>query len=272
MKLSIPRSAALVVLALAIITISTIFVTRRVQAQGGILSVLTDQLAQQGVPVKGSRIVSQIPFRIEITIQSSSDNATVARQDPLFEHLIQRDVSLMQNANGITIDRVKIVIVNSAGTAIYWSDTPVRTTANYQASKWDDASAAALVASKLDLHGMTLGKLDVSSDSTGARTLSIQLSVANIQVANSAIPQFIPELSIRVNNLNAQQGVQIAICKVNVFDDAQRPLLMYVRDVQLSQENWWQADNVTQDWFPHVAPTPPPPATTLPPLTPAPYP
>ena len=38
-----------------------------------------------------------------------------------------------------------------------------------------------------------------------------------------------------------------------------RPLLKYARDVQLSQESWWQAEGATQSWFPHSPPPEPTP-------------
>lgn len=250
MKRSTLRFGVLIFTAMAIVVVAILVVTNRVQAQGEIVSSLTDLLSKQSVPFKDVRVASPIPFTIEVAIQSSSPNATVAPEDPLFENTILHDAALLQGNDGLTIDRIKVTIINTDGATIYQSETPVRKAIAVQSPNLDDASTAALVKADLDLTGMILDKLEITSDPTSGRLLRIQLSVANAEQATSAIQTFVPKLSNLTDRLNSQQGAQIAICQVVIFDTSQNVLFKYVRDIQLSQENWWQSPDITHNWAP----------------------
>ena len=122
----------------------------------------------------------------------------------------------------------------------------------------DNTATAQVIRDQLPLHNMPLDQLDVSSNPDGAQVLTIRLSVQYVQAANNSVPQFLSDLPNLLKNLNSEAGPQIAIYKVNVFDAKAQPLLKYAYDLQLAQETWWQADGMTQDWFPH----PPPPSNS----------
>ncbi len=48
-------------------------------------------------------------------------------------------------------------------------------------------------------------------------------------------------LALFVDHLNAEQGARISVFRLDIADAQERPLLKYVRDIQLSRGNWWQA-------------------------------
>ena len=250
------RTVIGIVVGLAVIGISLTFLFNRVRAQDDIAVDLTARLQQQGVPVKDVAVTGRVPFRVKITLQSTSDAEKVAPGDPIFEHAAHREVVLAQRRNDIKFDVVKIIIVNTQGTPIYWSDVPVSAGSEKMSppSEPNDAAISEVVREELVLHGISLEDLSVSSDAESVQTLTIRLSVPDIQTANSALPQFMLDLPALLEKLNAEKGTQIAICKIDLVDAAGQLLLRYVKDLQLSQENWWQADGVTQEWFPHPPP------------------
>ncbi|MDP2859650.1 MAG: hypothetical protein Q8P50_16990, partial [Bacillota bacterium] len=228
--------------------------------QDDIVSDLAARLTQQGVPLKSMRVTSRAPFRLEAIIQSESAGREVAPSDPLFTHAVEREVALARRRYSVGIDWVKVVIVNAQGEAIYWSDVPAKALPDDVAlpGRLADAQVAELVRSQLPPSELQLQELSVSLDSNGARVLTIRLSARGIEAANRAIPEFSPRgrLFVLVDKINAEQGARIEICRLDVVDAEGRPLLKYVRDVALAQENWWQAPGVTQDWFPHPLPEP----------------
>lgn len=250
------RTVIGIVVGLAVIGISLTFLFNRAHAQDNIAVDLTARLQQQGVPVKDVAVTGRVPFRVEITLQSTSDTEKVAPSDPIFEHAAHREVVLAQRRNDIKFNVVKIIIVNVQGTPIYWSDVAVSAGSEKISppSDLNDAATSEVVREELALHGISLEELRVSSDAESAQTLTIRLSVPDIQTANSALPQFMLDLPALLEKLNAEKRTQIVICKVDLVDAAGQPLLRYVKDLQLSQENWWQADGVTQEWFPHPPP------------------
>jgi len=245
-----------IVAGLAAIGICMTFLLSQTKAQNNVVSDLIAYLTQKGVPVKNIEITSRIPFRVEVTLQSASSGQGVAPDDPSFEHIVQRGVALVEKRDNIKFDVVRVIVVNTQGVPIYWSDVPVRTVEETLfPSKLDDVTTAGLIREQIGLYGMSLDKLEVSSDTDGTQVLTIRLSVQDIGIANSALPQFMPELRVLVEKLNAEHGTQIVICKVDIVDAEGKLLLKYVLDLQLAQENWWQADGLTLEWFPHPPPS-----------------
>lgn len=245
------RIVLLAAIAIGTVAVS-LFISNKAIAQNDFISELTDRLRNQGVPLTNIALTSRLPFRLEIVLQSTSDSGVVAPDDPLFEHIVQREVNLAQGRYDINLDTVRINIVNTLGDSIYQSEVPVFEISNtFGASQLDNASTAELVSKGLPLYGMSLDNLDVSLDANGARVLTIQLSVPDLETANKSVSQFMPDLYNLVDDLNAKNNSQISIYRVTLLDSESKPLLKYVRDTQLSQQNWWQADGLTQDWFPH---------------------
>lgn len=242
------------------IGVSLVFVFSRANAQDDIVSDLVTRLKEQGVPVKSAEITSRIPFRVKFVLQSASESQVVAPNDPLFEHAVQREVTLAHRRNNTRFNTVKVVIVNKQGKTIYRSDVPVRTIGEeaFSPSELDDVATAELIRKEITLYGMSLEELEVSSNAHRIQTVNVDLSVPDIQTANKAIPKVMPDLGMGLKELNVERGAQIAICRVNLIDAEGHLLLKYIADLQLSQEKWWQAEALTREWFPHPHPAPEP--------------
>ena len=224
--------------------------------QEEIVADLTARLTQQGVPIKAAKITSHIPFEIELVLQSSSEGDTVTPDDPLYEHATRREVDLAQK-HGIEIETVKVTIVNTQGTPICWGTVVPKREIMGQVvmpAKLDNDIVAAILRKQLPLGQMSLDTLDVSLDADGARRVAIQLHVADIETANATVPEFMEELRLVIMALNANQGAQIAVYEVGLGTIKGQPLLNYVNDLQLGRQHWWQADELTKEWFPHPGP------------------
>lgn len=223
--------------------------------QEEIVDNLTERLIQQGVPIKSAKITSDASFGtiIEFVLQSSSEGDRVAPDDPLYEHAVRREVDLAQE-RGLKVKAVKVTFVNTQGKLICGGTVVTKEGMISQfdtPSKLDNDTVVDLLRQELDLCGMSLDKLDVSLDPGGIRWATVHLQVPDIETANAGIPDFMWKIRNTVEALNANQGTQIAIYQVNLTTTQGEPLLRYVNDLQLEREHWWQADELTKEWFPH---------------------
>ncbi len=225
-------------------------------AQDDVVADLTARLSQQNIPVKKIEVISRVPFRVEVTLQSTSKRGADIPDDPIFTQVVQREITLAQK-RGIKFDSAKVIVVNAEGAPIYWAEGPVRPIINVPTvtSQIDDETISRAIRDQIPLNEMTLDSLNISKNADGDKSLNIRLSALNIQVANSAIPQFMPNLLRLVDKLNTDQAARIIVLRVDLIDSKGQILLKYSKDYLLKQTNWYQVDGFTQDWFPRP-PTP----------------
>jgi hypothetical protein len=234
--------------------------TGQVRAQSDVVAELKTRLLNKGVPVKDIVIKNRNPFQVEITLQSTSSDQNIKPDDAIFVEAAHYEVALLRKRQ-TKLDVAKVVLMNSQGQPIYWSEIPVDKTldtAPVVPSKTDRVTVIKALQDKVPLSGMVYQTLDVGLDEFGAQVITIRLTAQDIEQANNAIPTFMATLPAVIRKLKDEQGAQIASYRVDVSDSAGTPLLKYVNYYLASEEHasWWQADNVTSDWFPH----PPPPA------------
>jgi hypothetical protein len=235
-----------------------IFSATRSRAQSDIITDITKQLIQQGVPVKSIDVEKELPLQIKVTLQSDSESDKVMPDDPLSVQMVHRETALIRK-QGFSVDTLTIIILNENGEQIFWLETPINPlNVSEQTSKLDDKTTTDLVRAKLETYGLQTDIMQISSDKSGYQILTLDLSVASLEQAKKALPQFITSLYPFLENFNKENGTQIIIAQVNLSDNNEQLLLKYGLDLQLEQENWWKADDLTNEWFPHPAPEVPP--------------
>jgi hypothetical protein len=240
-------------IALTILVAALAYSTTRALAQSEIVSDLTERLTQQGVPLKSVVVTGQTPLSLEITLQSASDSSAPAREDGFYFLDVRREV-LQAERRGFRVSHYRIVLVNAHGATIHTEEE--RGLTFYALPDLRPATAgnediARYVRANLDAHGMSLAGVSVNSTAHGFQTLTISLSVPDLETANRALPGFMPSLHPFLEQANAEAGAQITVCWVDLVSDDGAPLLKYVLDRAIGSERWWMADGLTQDWFPH---------------------
>ncbi len=233
-----------------LLIITFILVANQVNAQNDVVAELKTRLEQQGVPLKSIQVKSRLPFQLEIEIQSQSDSQLATPDDPVFEALVQREMAVASR-RGVVVDAVKVTILNKDGTPIFWSELPVRQIPKEKAPSISAAEAGKVIRQQLSLEGLTLESLETTDSGKGERVLSVRLVASNVEAANKAIPSIMRNLPKLVNAANTERGAAITTIKIDLVDGEGKALLKYVYDLELEKENWWQAEGITQDWFPH---------------------
>lgn len=228
-------------------------------SQQDIVNDLMSSLEQQGIPVKSVQIISDEewnpPIVIECVLQSSSESDKGTPDDPIYSNLVSRTVNLAQKC-GLEAKAVSIIFINARGELLSWETLALReeedvTSQFDQPHKLSNDAVATLLSQKFPLTEVSLNKLDITLDSDGIRWANIDLLVPDIETANTDLSYFMLEIRTIIEELNLEQGAQIAIYQIDLSYTTGEPLLRYINDLQLRHESWWQADNLTKDWFPH---------------------
>jgi len=240
---------AVIVGVVILFAVLSFIVVNRVNAQNDVVSDLKSRLTAQGVPIKSIQIVSRLPFKLEIQLQSQSKNQIATPDDATFEALVERELAVAHRRD-INIDAVKVSILNANGTAIFWADVPVRSLPQKQERRISTDEAKGLLSTQLPLNGMKIATVQVSETQDGDRVLTANVSADSVAQANKALPGLMGNLPRIVEDANGK-GAAISVFNLNIQDQKGNVLLKYSFDAELQQESWWQAEGVSQDWFPH---------------------
>ncbi len=249
----------LLVSSLATIGLSLVLLFVRVNAQNEIVATLTERLTKQEVPIKDITVQNRIPLQIEIVLQSSSSGATRSHKDFWYKHLAWREATLAYRL-GLRLHRFTLILLNTQGEILSWDqiylypDDLVHHSLSPDSSELDNKATEELVADRINLYGMSLDSTRVSTGVGGyddVQMLTIQLSVQDIPIANRALVQFMPSLRPLLENVNAEPGTRIAICRIELVDSQDELVLEYLWDLEIGRHTWHMADSLTRDWFPH---------------------
>lgn len=263
------RTLLLVCLGIAAVTLAFLAAIE-VNAQNQTVEDLARRLKQRGVAVKTVTVLNRIPFQIEIVIQSTSGGKDPTPNDLWFAQLARREASLAHRL-GLPIESYQLTLLNSKGEAISWEKNKLLPTEPSQretsptSSKLSNEATAKLVREQLNLGGMSLDALEVSSDTAlgdNGQKLFVQLSAPDLERANQSLLPFLASLRPLLDNLNAKQGTRIVICWVRLSDRQGNLLLNYVWDVETREETSTAAPGLIK-WYPR-----PPMPTQMPSATP----
>jgi hypothetical protein len=260
----------------------------RVNAQNQSTEILAQRLREKDVPVKDVTLLSRVPYEIAVTLQSASKGNEFMPEDLWHAALARREVALAHRI-GIQVDSYTLTLVNAEGEMIYEGIRYLHGGELTQAlptpapSQLDDVATEDAVRDGLDLYGMSLDSLNVSSDTLRGmgQSLVLRLSVLDVNAANGAIPPFLAPGHIRdeFRRINSEYGTSVVICWIQIRDQLGNLLVNEVVDVETGEEMSSRVEDILP-WYPAPvvhptetpassteAPTPdvaPPPATTMP--------
>lgn len=234
-----------------IVTAVTLGLYTQVIAQQEVVEYLKERLEKQNISVVELTISRRLPLCLEVIIQSTSEDEKAMPDDPINLHTVRREVILARQ-QGYVIDSFTLILLNRQGKTLFWAETPVdieNVRLGISQSEMKDGETKNLIDERLDLHGMSVTDLEVSS-SGGIQTLILQLSTSSLEEANQTLPHFMPSLRPLIEEVNVQ-GAQVVVCRIELVDEKGQVLLKYLLDLQTDSETWWMADGLTQEWFPH---------------------
>jgi hypothetical protein len=237
-----------------------------VNAQNQSASDLEVRLKQKGIPVRSVNTISRIPYLVEISLNSQSENNDLTPEDNWFTTMAAREATLAYqigvklNGYKLTVYNAKNEIISSSEAYFYPNDPSQNMTAKTLA--YDSSKTREIVMSQLAFGDLKQDLVDVLADSTPGSTgqiLNIQVSAADLSSANLAMPKFLNSLFQLLDTINTNQGAHIILCHLRVVDGKDSVLLDYVKDLEVGATHWKMADGFYDEWFPHpdkLIPTP----------------
>ena len=229
------------------------------QNQDEVIQSLEVRLSEHGVPFADVSISQRLPLKIKIKLQSESSDERRTLDDLWFTHLAFREAALSHRL-GFDLEALEIVYVNRFGKQIFWEQINLGgdelNSEGFKAEKaLDHARTRSQVIEGLKTYSLILEEVDLfdfRGPSGKYQLLELFLSVEDIESANQSIPQFMPAFKLLVKNLNWTGEAQITLARIHLNQSgADKLLLDYIWDVELGTETWREADDLTQDWYPH---------------------
>ncbi len=233
-----------IILAALVVLLSLYYIN--VAAQQEVVGYIEERLGKQNIPVVEIKARGSSPHLwLEIIVRSPDEKYV----DPILRHSVRREVVLARQ-RGYSIEGLSLIFLNPQGEQIYRAEMPVylENILPLPSAKLDDRVTRDMVVEKLNPEGLSLVKTEVTT-SDGIQTLSLRLVAPSLEIANQSLPRFMSSLRPLLVDLNTQ-GAQITLCKLELADEKGQTLLKYVLDLQLDTETWWQADGLTESWFP----------------------
>ena len=263
------------------ILISSYFVLQ-VRAQTDAVSDLKERLSQAGVQTEDISVVSRNPFHIKIVVQRSGNNEKWSSDEFWEDHLLKRE-AVLSYKYGHRLDSYTLVYIDENGQVVkggqnfLYPDDPSQNPHPFNSSTPDDQVVEKLVMDRVELFGLDLESIEVTTgigSFSDVQFLRIMLSTNDLTVADKAASRIVFSTRQLVEEINKEQGARIAIVWIELVDETERPLLVYLWDLELHNERGGTAEGIT-DWFPspdepeeNKGPTP----TPFPTMTAQPYP
>jgi len=248
----------------------------KVRAQNEIITTLAERLEKRNVPVEGIFVTSQIPFDIEITIRSvdEDEEIEVVPVNMWNTYITGRD-ALLTEKSGFHLNSYAIAVIDKNGEFRTWGQSfPSDDKQPFPLglSVLSNIETAQVIKGKLNLHGMTLDNISVTTDigkHNDVQYVAMELSVQDIDEANSVFPKFFLLWSSFLRGRNQDEGTRIAVCDIKVYDSQGNLLIRHITDLEITSVMSWQSEMVTETWYssppPEMKDTPVSQVTNTPP-------
>ena len=247
-----------------------IVAAHEVKAQDQNTSDLAIRIKEAGVPLKNAMVISRLPYKIELTLQSTSQNQKLVADDSWYILLAQHEATFAYRW-GARFNSFLLEVVNQQDEVIYSVETFLYPEDLNQmslvagTSSISDEASAEIVRNSLTTGGLTISNLDVSQESVG-QILHLTLTAASVEDANQSLDAFLGSFFKMLDTINQEQGTAITLCRLQLFDENQAVLLNHVKDLESGYTQWSWDPGLSSEWFPQppldasVTPLPVPPA------------
>lgn len=234
------------------------YVTIKVNAQNQYTSDLAERLERRGVPVKHVAILKRIPYEIEIVLQSSSSDDHLSLEDNWFMQLARREAVLAYRV-GTGLDSFKLIVLNVKSEVIYSTQTYLypedlsQQLIPPEQLKVDNATTKEIIMHQLQLAGLSLDSLDISSedvDGFSGQVLMVQVSSENLDTANQSMPKFLGSFFKMLDTINGEHQTYIVLCRLRLLDQKGNVLLDYVKDLESGFVQWTSVEGLYDEWHP----------------------
>jgi len=216
------------------------------------------RLTKAGATVKHVTITDRLPFRLEIALQSASEDDSLVPDDRWVLLLAQHEATFAYRW-GLRLNSFLLVVVNSKDETIYSTETFLsaedlnQKSLTSATSPVDDATTADIIRSNLNLAGLSLSSLEVSRENTAEgsrRILQLTLTATSLQDANKSLTPFLGSFFKMLDTINMENDTALVLCRLQILDGQQTVLMDYVKDLESGYTLWSWDPGLSSDWLP----------------------
>ena len=250
------RAVTAFVISFVVIGTILVFFYLQGMAQSDLEADLSNRLVQAGVPVAEVNVKSHAPLSVDIVVQSSSDGESRTSDDFWNKFLAKREAALSYKY-GHRIDSFTLVLEGSpygdrdSAQYFLYPHMPSQKPYQYGTSKLDDEKAKKSVFDRIELYGLSLDSLNVSTgigSSDDVQLLELQLATPDIPTANQALGKLIPSMRPFLTGINKDGEGRIAVSWVKLIDSEGKLLVEHLFDVETQWETWFK-DKQIENWY-----------------------
>jgi len=245
-----------------LVALLSLLVFWRVNADRGqqLAEQLSQSLQSERLPLQSVRVANQSPLTLEITLEYSSQDGPERKADILRgRHAVQWHCTQL-NREQFQLNSYIVLIQNPSGQQLSWEqnflypsdaeDSPEQY--SLKLSEANDYLREAFLAGSARVERFAL--IEEQKDGVPVYTLMIQMIEPDLATLNRELPMAQVERLIR--DVNAQKLFPVDICWLEIKGPNGETWVDYLYDYSLSAMNWWIADGVSTEWFPHPASLP----------------
>lgn len=245
-----------------LVSLLSLLVFWRVKADRGqqLAEQLSQSLQSEGLPLQSVCVADQSPLTLEITLEYSTQDSPERKAEILRDrHAVQWHCTQL-NREHFQLGSYIVLIQNPSGQQLSWEqnflypsdadDSPKQYSLNLVEA--NEYLRQAFQAGSARVERFEL--IEEQKDGVPVHTLTIQLVEPDLATLNRELPMTQIERMIR--EVNDQKLFPVDICWLEIKGPNGETWVDYLYDYSLSAMNWWIADGVSTEWFPHPAPLP----------------
>jgi len=245
-----------------LVALLSLLVFWRVKADKGqqLAEQLSQSLQSEGLPLQSVRVADQSPLTLEITLEYSTQDNPERKAEILRDrHAVQWHCAQFNREN-YQLGSYIVLIQNPSGQQLSWEqnflypgdaeDSAEQYSLNL--SEANDYLREAFLAGSAQVERFEL--IEEQKDGVPVHTLTIQLVEPDLETLNRELPMV--QIERLIMEVNQQKLFPVDICWLEIQGPKAETWLDYLYDYSLSTTNWWIADGVSTEWFPHPAPLP----------------
>ena len=245
-----------------LVALLSLLVFWRVKADRGqqLAARLSLTLQSEGLPLESVQVASQAPLTLEITLEYSAQDSPERKADILRDrHAVQWHCAQLNRENYQLGSHI-VLIQDTSGQQLSWEQNFLYpreaedSTGQYSLSiaEANNYLREAFMAGSSRVERFEL--IQEQKDSQPVNTLYIQLVEPDLETLNRELPM--TQIERLIMEVNEQKLFPVDICWLEIQGPNAETWLDYLYDYSLSAMNWWMADGVSTELFPHPAPLP----------------
>lgn len=222
-------------------------------------NTIETQLREMGVPVISVTSPESKPYKVEIHLQSESEDQDLTFDD-IWNMLLANRAATLAYRYGPRISSYKLIVYNTSGEGISSSETFVNPEDLDQQlpppkkSALDNETTKEILLDELNLGNLTVDQIEVVDEKPGiskGQVLFMQVSAPDVETMNSSLKSFLASSVYVLETMNKRHSTNLVLAQLKVVLD-DKPIIIFAKDIEIgSTRAKAEGEEMIEDWWPY---------------------